>query len=245
MPLLLKSDSHAVYYFRDLSPKGAVQANQYLIVDSSEALLLDLGGKIVFNNLLSEVGRVVPINSIKVIFATHHDPDIVSALTSWTVVCPKAKVYLPKLWSRFLPHIFSKERSWDFIVEVPDEGTEIRLGRTVLKVIPAHYLHSARNFTLYDPASKILFSGDIGSALLPPEKDADFIDNIEDYLDYMKYFHQTYMASNKACQKWVSLVENLEIEYIAPQHGAIIRGKQNVEKFLQWLKQLKCGVDLL
>ena len=53
------------------------------------------------------------------------------------------------------------------------------------------------------------------------------------------------MASNKACQKWVSLVENLEIEYIAPQHGAIIRGKQNVEKFLQWLKQLRCGVDLL
>ncbi|RLE94617.1 MAG: hypothetical protein DRN04_02680 [Thermoprotei archaeon] len=71
-----------------------------------------------FNNLLSEVGKIIPLKNIKVIFATHQDPVIVSALTSWIVVCPQAKVYLPKLWSRFLPHIFSKERSWDFIVDL-------------------------------------------------------------------------------------------------------------------------------
>jgi len=47
MPLLYESGDHAVHYFRSITPKGAVQANQYVIKNGEEGLLLDPGGRIV------------------------------------------------------------------------------------------------------------------------------------------------------------------------------------------------------
>ncbi len=42
------------------------------------------------------------------------------------------------------------------------------VGGEKLEIIPAHYLHASANFHVYDPEAKILFSGDVGAALLPP-----------------------------------------------------------------------------
>jgi len=169
----------------------------------------------------------------------------VAALPSWVLATASSRVYVPKIWARFIPHIFSQMRDWDFIVEIPDKGADISLGKTILKVIPAHHMHSVGNFSLYDPVSKVLFSGDIGSSIFPPEKDYDFVENFNEYVKYMKSFHRRYMASNKACRSWVSKIRQLDIEVIAPQHGAIIKGKDKVDRFLAWLENLECGVDLL
>lgn len=43
----------------------------------------------------------------------------------------------------------------------------------------------------------------------------------------------------------VKMVSALDVEHIAPQHGAFIKGRQNVKKFLSWFENLACGVDVL
>jgi len=112
-----------------------------------------------------------------------------------------------------------------------------------LVFIPAHFLHSTGNFSCYDTASKILFSGDIGAAVF--QKDTYvFVDDFNEHLKIMEPFHKRYMASNIVCKKWVSLVSKYDIKMIAPQHGAIF-DKENVKKFLNWLSELKCGVDII
>ena len=32
-------------------------------------------------------------------------------------------------------------------------------------MIPAHFLHSAGNFQVYDPVSKVLYTGDLGASI--------------------------------------------------------------------------------
>ena len=52
------------------------------------------------------------------------------------------------------------------------------------------------------------------------------------------------MASRRVLELWVRRVEELRPKMIAPQHGAIFSG-ENVRRFLEWLRNLECGVDLI
>jgi Uncharacterized flavoproteins len=53
------------------------------------------------------------------------------------------------------------------------------------------------------------------------------------------------MASNKVLKFWANMVRQLDIEMIVPQHGAIFKGKEMVERFINWVENLQVGVDLL
>ena len=90
-----------------------------------------------------------------------------------------------------------------------------------------------------------MFSGDIGASLIPSGQDYDFVEDFDAHVKYMESFHKRYMASNKACRKWVEEIKDIDVEIIVPQHGAVLKGRDIVERFLEWLSNLKCGVDLL
>jgi flavorubredoxin len=44
---------------------------------------------------------------------------------------------------------------------------------------------------------------------------------------------------------WAEMARKLDIEIIAPQHGALFRGKPMVQKFIDWCAGLEYGVDLM
>jgi flavorubredoxin len=112
----------------------------------------------------------------------------------------------------------------------------------MLEAIPAHYLHSCGNFNLWDPKAKILFTGDIGAALLPPgEMHELFVEDFEQHIPYIKVFHQRWMASNLAKNEWCARVRELAPEMLCPQHGSIYRGKA-VMQFIDWFEALEVGV---
>jgi flavorubredoxin len=125
---------------------------------------------------------------------------------------------------------------------IPDEGMTVMLGGQPIEIIPAHYLHSPGNYHVYDPVAKILYSGDIGASVGIEYAD---VPNFADHLKYTEGFHRRYMASNRALREWVGRVRKLDIEIMAPQHGAQYRGKAMVAEFLAWAEQLACGVDLI
>lgn len=60
----------------------------------------------------------------------------------------------------------------------------------------------------------------------------------------MDLFHIDYMASNIAAQGFVNKIEDKEIAAILPQHGSIIN-KKNVENALNYLRELRCGTDII
>ena len=52
------------------------------------------------------------------------------------------------------------------------------------------------------------------------------------------------MASNAALRAWADMARTLDVQTIAPQHGALFRGEM-VGRFYDWVSQLECGVDLM
>ena len=80
--------------------------------------------------------------------------------------------------------------------------------------------------------------------MLPVDKDDAFVDDFEAHLPFISGFHRRYMCSNKAIRCWLETIAGLEIDMIAPQHGPVYRGEV-VRDFLDWLKDLRCGIDLM
>jgi flavorubredoxin len=238
--VIYDTPEHKVIFFEELTPASAVQANQVLIIHKGEGMLLDPGGHKV--KLLSDLSPYISLSQIKYIFLSHQDPDIVSSLNGW-LMTTKAQAYISKLWARFLPHLGLDSQLEDRLIPIEDGGTKIILGGDCeLLILPAHFMHSPGNFQVYDPCSKILFSGDLGASL---GQDYFFVENFDEHIKYMEGFHKRYMASNKVLKFWANMVRQLDIEMIVPQHGAIFKGKEMVERFINWIENLQVDVDLL
>lgn len=219
-------------------PGYIIDTNEYIIRSGTELLLCDPGGIEVFPAVFSALSQVCDPQALSAVFASHQDPDIVSSLALWLEFNPDLKCYTSWLWTSFLPHFGGCAETFK---SIPDEGIEIDLGGTTLHALPAHYLHSSGNFHLYDPKAKILFSGDVGAAMLPEGQDDLFVEDFDQHIRYAEGFHKRWMGSEKAKNQWCDRVAMLDVDMLCPQHGAIYRGK-DVHRFIDWFRELEVGV---
>jgi len=231
-----------MFSFDDESVEDSfLSVNQYLIVKHGAAILVDPGSEAIFDELYDAVSRYVKIENIKYIFFSHQDPDVSGSIAQWALIT-NAKFILSSLWTRFMSHYGFMEMSR--VIPLADKGAKLQFGENYIKFIPAHFLHSPGNFSLYDATSKIVFSGDIGAAVVISPSGYKKVTNFEEHKQHLEGFHIRYMGSNKVCQRWVYRVKKLEIDMIAPQHGLVFEDK-NISLFLDWLENLKCGSDLI
>lgn len=240
--VLFDEGNHRNLLMEDFGLGGlAVQANQHLIVHGEAGLLLDPGGHKVYSKVLAETFSALGRGKLRYIFLSHQDPDIVAAINGW-LMTTEADAYISSLWIRFVPHFGFDHLVADRLKPIPDHGMTLDLNGARLLILPAHFLHSEGNFQLYDPAAKILYSGDLGASL-----GAEYVKvtDFDDHLQYMTGFHQRYMASNIALKAWANMVRKLDIRIIAPQHGAYFEGPEMVQRFIDWCWTLQCGVDLI
>lgn len=246
--VLFDNGSHQCLMFDDLVSGEGVQANQFLITDGEQYLLLDPGGDLTYTPLSMELSKHIPLQQLTYIFASHQDPDIIASLDKW-LLHTRARVICSKLWARFLPHLTANYLAishgictYERIIALPDRGQSFALGGCTLKAVPAHFLHSVGNFQLYDPVSRILFSGDMGASLLD---DANPVRDFNHHVPNMEGFHRRYMTSNKACRLWAAMVREMDVQMIVPQHGRPFVGAEMIGAFLYWIENLECGIDLL
>jgi len=148
------------------------------------------------------------------------------------------RCYVSWLWASFIPHFGGTA---DTFITIPDEGTDISLAGLILRAVPAHYLHSSGNFNLYDKVAKVLFSGDVGAALLPPGEDGLFVENFDTHIRHAEGFHKRWMGSNEAKRRWCERVAQMDIDMLCPQHGAIYQGA-DVQRFINWFDELQVGI---
>ncbi|MFT7860068.1 MAG: MBL fold metallo-hydrolase [Sulfurimonas sp.] len=215
--------------------------NQFLIVQNNSGILIDPGSQSVFDEMYDAVARHIDVDQLKYIFYSHQDPDVAGSIAEWSVSSP-AKIIISGLWSRFMSHYGLMDM--DRIMALPDPGAKISFGENFIQFIPAHFLHSPGNFTVYDSRSKILFSGDIGAAVMPTHYIYKEVKDFDAHLPLLEEFHKRYMAGNSFTKKWVQNVRKYDVEMIAPQHGAVFKG-ENVKKFLDWFEDLQCGGDIM
>lgn len=219
-----------------------LSVNQFLIIQNHSAILIDPGSQSVFEEMYDAVERHISIDQVKFIFFSHQDPDVAGAIAEWSMTIPSAKIIISGLWSRFMSHYGLMDMGR--ITALPDHGAKISFGEEFLQFIPAHFLHSPGNFSLYDSRSGILFSGDIGAAVMAPQEVYKEVTDFEAHRPLLEGFHSRYMAGNRFTSAWSALVRKHPVKVIAPQHGALFKDEQ-VEAFLSWFEALQCGGDLL
>jgi flavorubredoxin len=242
--ILYDNGEHKVITFTDLVTGEGIQSNQMAIIQEGHSAIFDPGGDLTYMPLSMAITKYVKVKDIDYVMATHQDPDIVSSLDKW-LMYSEAKIVVSKLWERFVPHLvpgYMKQKVEGRIIAIPDQGMCIPLAHSMIKAVPAHFLHSEGNFHFYDPISKILFSGDVGASLVDAEPERPVRD-FDKHVTKMLGFHQRYMVSNKVCRLWVNMVRTMDIEMMVPQHGRPFVGKEMIGRFLDWFEKLECGID--
>lgn len=219
-------------------PGYLIDTNEYLIAHGDRGLLADPGGAEIFPAVFSALSAEFDPSALSGVFASHQDPDCCSSLALWLEFNPAMRCYVSWMWSGFLPHFGGTGETF---VAIPDEGMEIPVDGLMLQAIPAHYLHSSGNFHLYDKTARVLFSGDVGAALLPPGKDGLFVEDFAAHIRHAEAFHQRWMGSNEAKRRWCERVGGMAIDLLCPQHGAIYSGP-DVERFINWFDELPVGI---
>ena len=243
---LYNNANHSCIAFGDLVAGSGIQANQFMIVDHGEVALLDPGGELTFTALSNKIVQYAPLKDMKYLLASHQDPDIIASMQSW-VTRTQATIVCSQLWARFMPHLLPRymgDKVAERCLPIPDRGMDIPLGQSVIKAVPAHFLHSVGNFQFYDPVSRILFSGDMGASVGGGDVSQPVTD-FEAHIPRMAGFHKRYMCSNKVTRLWANMVRGMDVDMIVPQHGQPFKGPEMIGRFLDWISGLECGVDLL
>ncbi|MBS2013245.1 MAG: FprA family A-type flavoprotein [Deltaproteobacteria bacterium] len=240
--VLYDDGKHRNILLEDFTSGGlAVQSNQHVVVDAASGMILDPGGHKIYAKVLAASMSQLGKARLETIFLSHQDPDIVAAINGW-LMTTDAKAYVSSLWTRFVPHFGLDRLVEDRLLPIPDPGMRHRLGSCDMIFLPAHFLHSPGNFQVYDPIAKILYSGDLGASIGPEYVE---VQDFEAHVESMAGFHRRYMSSGRVMRAWAKMVRTLDIDIIAPQHGALFRGKPMVEKFIAWCEGLSCGVDTI
>ncbi len=242
MPSITLHDdgTHRNVLLEDFGRGEAVQANQHLVVHGGAGMILDPGGHKVYSKVMSETTQQLGAGKLELVFFSHQDPDIIAAANGW-LMTTDATAYISALWTRFVPHFGLDQLVADRLLPIPDQGMWVDLNGARLAFLPAHFLHSPGNFHVWDPVSRILYTGDLGASL---GMDYQEVTDFDAHLQFMEGFHTRYMASGKALRAWAAMARGLDVEIIAPQHGAFFRGKPLVKRFIDWCASLSCGVDL-
>lgn len=238
--LLFDAADHRCLMFSESGDGDAVQANQFLVIDGDAGAVIDPGGNLAYSEVYLGLTKHFAPHRLSALLASHADPDIIAALDRWMTGTP-ARLYISTLWERFVPHFCKPGKTGGRVVGIPDGGMRIPLGRGHLVALPAHFMHAEGNFQFWDPASRILFSGDLGVSIGVEPTEVYY--DIGKLLPHMEAFHRRYMVSRKILRYWAHMVRPLPIEMIVPQHGAPMAGPA-VQQFIDWIEGLDCGIDL-
>lgn len=232
---------HEWFVVSDAGETRLVDANVYMLRVEGRTLLCDPGGHESFSEVFAAVTGTLQPDSIRDAFVSHQDPDVSSAMPLWDACVGGITWHLPAPWEGFVRHSGALRSD---VHALPDEAADIMLGDARLQVVPAHYLHAAANLHLYDPVAKVLFSGDVGAALLPAGHGV-LVDaaGFDEHIRHAEYFHKRWMPSAAAKRDWCERVSRLDIDFLCPQHGAIYAGA-NVRRFIDWFDALPVACAL-
>ncbi|MEI6173890.1 MAG: MBL fold metallo-hydrolase [Bacteroidota bacterium] len=235
---LFQDNGHAIYWL-GTPEDSAFRCNTYLIVDGQEAILVDPGGHSSFEFVKSRVLQILPIEKVTALILCHQDPDVAASMVDWLAIDSSIKIITSVRTNILLPHYGKPVYNFVNINENP--VYTFTSGRK-LTFFESPFLHFPGAFTTYDQSAKFLFSGDIWAAI-----DMDWKLVVDDFSRHelkLTLFHIDYMASNIAARGFISRIRNLELDAILPQHGSLIP-KKFVRKAMDYLQNLKCGLDLI
>lgn len=238
------------YWVGKREPEAIFFANPYLRMfragekQKQINLLIDPGSQSDFAVVSSKVMALLgDLKRVSAIFINHQDPDVgTSAPTLIHRFARKAAVLCSEDTWRLIVHLNFPRENY-VCVDGYANGMKLGTGHKLIPV-PSPFCHFRGAVMLYDPQTRVLFSGDLFGGLTAADANGIWAD--ESDWRGIRAFHQLYMPANKALAAAVARIRALDPlpEIIAPQHGRVIKGRL-VAEFLDRMEQLPVGLDIL
>ncbi|WP_257463468.1 oxygen-binding di-iron domain-containing protein [Archangium lipolyticum] len=207
-------------------------------------LLIDPGSSSDFAQVSTKVTSLIGgLDRLSAVFINHQDPDVGSSASIISArYAPKAGILCSEDTWRLIVHQ-NLPRGRFIATEKFSHGLNVPTGHRLLPV-PSPFCHFRGAVMLYDPETRVLFTGDLFGGVTDVNAQGLWAD--ESDWNGIRAFHQIYMPVNLALQRVVATIRQLEpaVEIIAPQHGRLIRGPL-IQMFLDRMEKLPVGLDIM
>lgn len=250
-----------IYWVGYSDKNSGLHCNPYLIIEDDEAVLIDGGSRDDFSNVMLKILRtgLNPVQISRLIYQ-HYDPDLCGSLPQLESIINNDALRIISHYENniFIHYYSAKTQKLDF--RDLNNHYDFASGRR-LEFYATPFCHQPGSFVTYDTQTKTLFSSDLfGSfdnqwTLFLELNDAcsecSGINNCPQNLPIchikgIKKFHQEVMSSNLAAMNTLNIIEKLDIDRIAPQHGSIISSKEDAKTIIRHLKATKnVGIEYL
>jgi eukaryotic-like serine/threonine-protein kinase len=223
-----------------------LECNTYLLQfrgrDQVHTIVVDPGPYCALQIIAANISSVAgSLQAVDAIFVNHQDPDVAAnsaflqrASSRAVLWCSEDTWRLARYYDLMPERHTAIEKFWNHSTTLPT-GHQIQF-------IPTPFCHARGAVMLYDPHSRVLFSGDLLGGLSTKTGltgDASCWAGI-------RSFHELYMPSSEALKNAVAQIRALSPSplLIAPQHGSLIPAPL-IGSFLQKISELEVGINVV
>jgi flavorubredoxin len=210
-----------------LSPQGTTY-NAYVVKDE-KTVLFDTVKHDFTDTMLCRLSRVVEPCKIDYIVCNHLEPDHAGALPELIARCKPEKIFCSPMGLKAMEAHFDTT-GWP--VEVVKTGDSISIGKRTIHFVETRMLHWPDSMVSYIPEDKLLICNDaFGQNIASTERYADEIDRSALFHAMKEYYHNIVLPFSPIVLKTLAQIEQLglDIDMLAPDHGLIFRGYDDVK----------------
>ena len=226
---------HRDFHGYSRSPDGSTY-NAYLIKDEKN-VLLDTVASGCEGTLLCRMAQVIEPEKIDYIICNHMELDHAGALEAIIERCKPEKIFVSQTGLKSMAGYFDC-KNWP--VQAVKSGDSINIGKRTIVFQETRMLHWPDSMVSYIPEDKLLVSNDIFGQNIASS--ARFVDEFADDGEYARrvkeYYYNIVLPYSPMVLKTLPVVESLDIDMIAPDHGLIMRGEKAVRNIIDMYRSM-------
>lgn len=214
---------HRDFHGYSRCPDGTTY-NAYLIRDQKSALV-DTVAPGFAEAMLCRIKNVMDPEKIDYIICNHMELDHQGALAEIIERVKPEKIFVSTMGQKSMNGYYAN-KNWP--VAVVKSGDTLDLGSNKIIFQETRMLHWPDSMVCYIPAQKLLLSNDIfGQNIASSMRFTDTYDDKWEFARRIKeYYYNIVLPYSATVLKTLPIVESLDIDMIAPDHGLIHRGEQ-------------------
>ena len=226
---------HRDFHGYSRSPDGSTY-NAYLIKDEKN-VLLDTVASGCEGTLLCRMAQVLEPEKIDYIICNHMELDHAGALEAIIERCKPEKIFVSQTGLKSMAGYFDC-KNWP--VQAVKSGDSINIGKRTIVFQETRMLHWPDSMVSYIPEDKLLISNDIFGQNIASS--ARFVDEFGDDGEFSRrvkeYYYNIVLPYSPMVLKALPIVEQLDIDMIAPDHGLIHRGEKAVRSIIDMYRAM-------
>lgn len=226
---------HRDFHGYSRCPDGTT-SNAFLVKAQKSALVdTVMPGKL--GPLMCRLAKVMPPEKVDYIICNHMELDHQGVLEEAIERVKPEKIFVSQMGLKSMAGYYANK---DWPVVAVKSGDELDLGGKKIIFQETRMLHWPDSMVSYLPQDKLLLSNDIfGQNIASTQRYVDTFDDQAEFEHRVKeYFYNIVLPYSPVVLRTLPVVESLDIDMIAPDHGLIHRGEKAVKFIIDMYRQM-------